>query len=429
MRRQMRHGMLWGAALVLCGPHLALAGTPGVGPAAEVAPRVEATRQQRWPRAAWAAEAKCWLVAWREGDITDGDSDIWCGRVSADGRALDPAGVRVTKAKGVQDRPVVASDGKGFLVAWSDLRNGKDWDVYAARVSAEGKVLDADGLLVAGGAHSQCQPAAAFAAGNYLVAWQSFVENALKTKADYGKFGSYEIRGSRVSASGRALDAGGKRLVAATAVQPALAADGNGGAWLAWVGRTRNDVPKHGMNNLPGVARMDAAGLAPQGSPGYLAVEKSTTDDESEVPCVVCTKDGGGLLTFRGYRGGNIVFRFGKDGRKVGEGLKIHIYKHENVVVAASLAAGGGRILLTQDWPKPVKRGEPLRLGVWGWILLPDGKVLEGGKDGFAIAVDPAKDQIQGFACAGPEGAFLVVYAEPRGPDDTKVLARLVKSK
>jgi hypothetical protein len=131
---------LFGLALPL---GLVLAAAAGqaaeVGPAVEVASKAEGTRYQTWASAAWSEGAKAWLVAWREGYLNEPEtgSDIWCGRVSADpstgsGQAvkvLDPAGIRLTKGKGLKDRPRVASDGKGWLVVWEDLSNGKDWDV------------------------------------------------------------------------------------------------------------------------------------------------------------------------------------------------------------------------------------------------------------------------------------------------------------
>jgi hypothetical protein len=55
------------------------------------------------------------------------------------------------------------------------------------------------------------------------------------------------------------------------------------------------------------------------------------------------------------------------------------------------------------------------------------GKALVEPKGGFDIAAEKDKDHVSPDAAAGPEGAFLVVYSEIRGPDDTKVLARVVK--
>jgi hypothetical protein len=197
-----------GSLVLLLG--LALTAAPGFAAEmtapAEVAPQAQGTRSQTWASAAWSAGAKCWLVAWREGFLNEPVSDIWCARVSADGKALDPAGIRLTKGQGLKDRPRVASDGKGFLVVWEDLSNGKDWDVRGARVSGEGKVLDAEGFLVAGGdpaspassaaaGHNQARPDVAFAKGNYFAVWQGFVDDG------------YGVYGARISPDGKVLDA------------------------------------------------------------------------------------------------------------------------------------------------------------------------------------------------------------------------------
>ena len=45
----------------------------------------------------------------------------------------------------------------------------------------------------------------------------------------------------------------------------------------------------------------------------------------------------------------------------------------------------------------------------------------------FLIAGDGGLNAMQGNACAGPDGTFLVVYAEARAVEDTKVVAKVVK--
>ena len=91
-----------------------LSAPPAVGPPVDVAPDVEGTRLQKWPCAAWCESAECWLVVWREGDIAEQRTDIRCARVSAEGKALDPAGIRITSAAGLKDHAAVASDGTGM---------------------------------------------------------------------------------------------------------------------------------------------------------------------------------------------------------------------------------------------------------------------------------------------------------------------------
>src|SRR5262249_12730135 len=78
----------------------------------------------------------------------DGDSlqDILVGRLDASG-ALPPGwpgyGVDVCRTRNVQAFPRIVPDGTthGAIIAWEDLRNGTDYDVYAARVDPAGKLL------------------------------------------------------------------------------------------------------------------------------------------------------------------------------------------------------------------------------------------------------------------------------------------------
>ena len=177
-------------------------GQPQVERVIEVAPRCPGTRSQTWASLAWSPQSQCWLVAWREGYLNEEVSDIWCARISADGKALDPAGIRITSGPGLKDKPQVASDGTDFMVVWEDLRNGRDWDVYAARVTAQGKVLDANGFVVAAGQHNQCRPDVGFAAGFYLVVWQEFVGDGTPNTPG----NAYVVRGNRISSNGKPAD-------------------------------------------------------------------------------------------------------------------------------------------------------------------------------------------------------------------------------
>ena len=123
-------------------------------------------------------------------------------RVDARGEVLDRTPIPVATLNGAQQRPAVSSDGENFLVVWQDFRNGNDWDVYGARVSAQGEVLDRDGRLLAGGEHNQCLPDVVYGAGSYYVAW-----------LDMRHFPEYRVFGARVSAAGKPLDRNGVQLL------------------------------------------------------------------------------------------------------------------------------------------------------------------------------------------------------------------------
>ena len=129
-----------------------------------------------------------YLVVWREGwEGKNGGARIRAVRVGLDGKLLDvqPIELAANKDKDApQERPRVAfcpSTGSGqskgtFLVVWQDLRNGTDYDVLAARVSADGKLLDAEPIKVATGPHNQALPDVAADNDGFLVVWQGFVE-------------------------------------------------------------------------------------------------------------------------------------------------------------------------------------------------------------------------------------------------------------
>ena len=88
-----------------------------------------------------------------------------------------------------------------FLVVWQDLRNGKDWDVYAARITPQGRLLDTDGFAVSNARHSQALPDVSWDGQNFQVVWQDFRS---------GK--NYAIYGARVSPDGKVLEENGRLL-------------------------------------------------------------------------------------------------------------------------------------------------------------------------------------------------------------------------
>ncbi len=200
-------------------------------------------------RDAYAPGAACgkdvYLVAWQSGRIGEGDltkglpciGDIVGCRVDKTGKALDAKPFVICGATDMQERPKAAfapSTGSGpggvFLVVWQDLRNGKDWDVYAARVSPDGKALDPDGILVSGGAHNQALPRVAWDGKAFQVVWQDFRSGQV-----------YEIYGARVSPEGKVLDPEGVLLVATDRkpwqrYAPSIASRGDGTSFVLWLG-------------------------------------------------------------------------------------------------------------------------------------------------------------------------------------------------
>jgi hypothetical protein len=71
-----------------------------------------------------------------------------------------------------QAAPVSATDGRDFLLVWVDGRSGYS-ALYATRVTADGTVLDPDGILVADSVVDSAQrPSVAWTGDSYIVVWQ-----------------------------------------------------------------------------------------------------------------------------------------------------------------------------------------------------------------------------------------------------------------
>jgi hypothetical protein len=107
-----------------------------------------ATSNQSDP--AIAFDGTNYFVVWaddRGNTATTSGSDLFGARVTKDGTVLDPSGVAISTADHSQSRPQVDWDGQHYLVVWADRRNAPidniiEDDVYAARVSPDGTLLD-----------------------------------------------------------------------------------------------------------------------------------------------------------------------------------------------------------------------------------------------------------------------------------------------
>ncbi|MBA4387397.1 MAG: hypothetical protein C0404_05410 [Verrucomicrobia bacterium] len=222
--------MLVGAMLVLATGFCACG-----EPAPEALLPVHEDRDAYDPGSAFGNDV--FLVVWQSGRLAPGDirngpvgiGDIVGCRVDKSGKALDAKPLVISGAKDLQERPFVTFGGGVFLVVWQDLRNGKDYDVCAARVSPDGKVLDPDGITVSGGAHNQAEPRVAWDGKTFVVVW-----------SDFRSGDRYEVFGARVSADGKVLDQQGIPISSDKylARSPAVASAGNGKSMVLWIGAT-----------------------------------------------------------------------------------------------------------------------------------------------------------------------------------------------
>lgn len=222
-----------------------------------------ATQQQQQPGTSW--DGANHIVAWS--DARNGGYDIYAARVTTNGVTLDTNGILITNAAndqflndvesganrtlivwqdrhgttgfdvygailnstggiavapfaiaaatGDQNAASVAFDSTNnvFVVVWQDSRAGaNERDIYAARVSTTGTVLDAAGILVSAATSSQLTPDIAFGNGRFMTVW------------DDRRSGNADIYGARLRISGGALlvdDAAGIQYTTNTAKQTA----------------------------------------------------------------------------------------------------------------------------------------------------------------------------------------------------------------
>jgi hypothetical protein len=261
--------------------------------------------------AAVASDGVDYLTVWV--DYRNGNADIYGIRTDADGRVLDAQSFAVAAAESIQRSPAVAFDGTNYLVVWEDWRNGGQPDIYAARVTRSGTVLDPNGIAVCSRPYEQANPAVAFGGVNCLVVWQDDRQgtrwddiygaritpagqvldptgipidtsiqwqwrpavafngtNYLVVWEDHCDLDTADIRGVRLSSSGTLLDAqpitiadaGGQQL------DPAVVFDGTNfvSVWQDWRSGFRSDI--YGARITGTGAVLDSQGLAIGAAPG-----------------------------------------------------------------------------------------------------------------------------------------------------------------
>ncbi len=158
------------------------------------------------------------LVVWEDERINS-QRDIFGARVSPQGEILDPIGIPICTSPGEQSYVNVAWGGQNYLVVW------QEWEydncaIYGARVSPDGNVLDPNGFFIAGGSEEALYPSVASDGTNFFVVFSY----------DQGEPSySYDIYGLRVTPAGEVLDPQGILICASYQYEfcPAIAYNGS----------------------------------------------------------------------------------------------------------------------------------------------------------------------------------------------------------
>lgn len=169
-----------------------------------------AANYQGRPAIGW--NGSTFLVAWEDTRNDLFHPDVYAARVTPAGAVLDPAGIAISTAGLDQSNVKVASNGVDFLAVWQDSRNGTG-DVYAARVNAAGVVADPTGIAIStDGVAYESQPAASWNGSAYVVAWEI----------------NSDIQATRVNSAGAVLDAPPVLIQGGVDIErePSVASDG-----------------------------------------------------------------------------------------------------------------------------------------------------------------------------------------------------------
>jgi hypothetical protein len=321
-----------------------------------------------------------YFVVWND-DRSGSYSDIYGARVSTAGIILDPAGITVSTAANWQSSPSIAFDGTNYLVVWKDYRNNPDTsDIYGTRVSQGGVVLDPAGIAISPAAGYQLEPSIAFGGTNYLVVW-----------IDYRSGSNYDIYGARVSAAGIVLDPAGIAISTAANEQysPSVAFDGTN-YFVVWDDdRNGSYSDIYGTRVSPDGTVLDTAGIA-----------ISTAGDYQEYPAIAF--DGTNyLLVWQDWRSSGPSDIYGARVNQAGivldtNGIAISTAEYSQRYPAVAFD-GTNYLVVWQDWRD--------YFYIYGVRVNTSGVVI----DSFAVSIQPG-DQYFPALAKGQENQLLVTY-------------------
>ena len=112
-----------------------------------------------------ASDGTNYIVVWQ--DNLDPPTNIWGARLDSSGTLIDTVAFAISLAQGDQEKPVVAFNGNEYVVIWQDNRNGVDYDIYGARVSANGNVIDS--FVVSNAIGDQLSPEITYSSHNQVL--------------------------------------------------------------------------------------------------------------------------------------------------------------------------------------------------------------------------------------------------------------------
>ena len=157
-------------------------------------PICSAQNDQMFPKAIW--DGRNFFVVWE--DRRSGVRwDLYGTWVTADGQVTVPDGFPIATGRLTNDyvSPCLSFDGENYLVVWQGKRLSRIYNLYFTRISIEGEILDDRPVPISPSLRDQASPSVAFDGENYMVVWQD---------KRSGTF--WDIYGARISPDGEVID-------------------------------------------------------------------------------------------------------------------------------------------------------------------------------------------------------------------------------
>jgi len=343
-----------------------------------------------------------YLVAWNDYRSGGYESDIYAARVTSDGEVLDPDGIAIcTEPYNQTILHSIGFDRTNYLLAWHDDRDGDEYyDIYGARVSRNGTVIDPNGFVVSNASNNQMYPQVQFGGTDYLVVWFD----------DRNALDDYRIYGARVTPSGVVLDTQGIQIAQYPSVLPALSFDGTN-YFVVWTDvRSGWELDIYGARVTPSGVVLDTSGIP-----------ISTAEFDQYLPAIVF--DGARYFTvWSDYRDENTDIygaRVTPSGTVLDPDGILLDYGYTSATQYASKAAfdGANFLVVWEDYRND--EGD-----IYGVRVTPNGVVLDPA--GIPIATTPGEQYSPAVAFDGTN--YLVVWGDYRNWQDDIYGARVTPS-
>ena len=366
------------------------------------------------------------ILVW--GDTRHGNQDSYAQRIDANGNKLwDPEGVPVCTHPTLQDDLNAIADGKGgVIVVWEDWRNGNQ-DIYAQRIDASGKPLwEANGVPVYRGEGDQYDPVLiADGEGGAIFAWWD-----IRTP-------DWNIFAQRLSADGKPMwnsddGAEGAPIPVCTAIgnqgAPVAVSDENGGVFFVW-SDYRND-PNFFTRAQLYAQRINANGDTLWAADGILVCDLQVNQQQPD-----CIRDGHGgfIVTWWDERdifadiyaqrinaNGEALWH-GEDSESEKSGIAVCTEGGVQRLPQLVPTDDAGAIVYWLDYREDF--GDSTEDAIYAQRLDADGKPLW-EMNGIPVCSAP-KAQITPRAIAASLNAAIVVWGDARGADEDIYIQRI----